>query len=192
MNKLDKKGFSLIEILITIAIIVIVSVSTTVFMSTLLNAKEQKAVNALRSNIENLRTRSMSVSGNYYIEIANKEGTIYITSYKDGEELESEKLASGVNLSLFYTKEDSTTGTNLEVGDNIFLEFNKTTGAISGFYLNASPVISTTSINGESVKELSFNYERDISSVSYVNFNLKARKTKSLTLYLKTGMLQGG
>ena len=64
MNKLDKKGFSLIEILITIAIIVIVSVSTTVFMSTLLNAKEQKAVNALRSNIENLRTRSMSVSRN--------------------------------------------------------------------------------------------------------------------------------
>lgn len=187
MNKLDKKGFSLIEILITIAIIVIVSVSTTVFMSTLLNAKEEKAVNALRSNIESLRTLSMSVSGNYYLEIANKEGTIYITSYKDGEELESKKLASGVNLSLFYTKEDSTTGTNLEAGDNIFLEFNKTTGEISGFYLNASPIISTTSINGESVKELSFDYEMDISSVSYVKFNLKARKTKSLTLYLKTG-----
>lgn len=190
MKKMDMKGFSLIELLITLAIMLVVISGSAAFLSTLVNANEQRAVNSLKSEVEMLRSNTLSIDNSYYIEITNKEGIIYINSYKNGDLMDSTKLGSRISLSISFTEGDTSTGFALSKGTSLFIEFDKSKGSVKSLNYGGSVVNSTEDVNGSSVYYITFTGGTNLIENSFINFNIKGRKTKSLLLYLKTGIFK--
>lgn len=190
MKKMDMKGFSLIELLITLAIMLVVISGSAAFLSTLVNANEQRAVNSLKSEVEMLRSNTLSIDNSYYIEITNKEGIIYINSYKNGDLMDSTKLGSRISLSISFTEGDTSTGLAISKGTSLFIEFDKSKGSVKSLNYGGSAVNSTEDVNGSSVYYITFTGGTNLIENSFINFNIKGRKTKSLLLYLKTGIFK--
>ena len=185
MKKMDMKGFSLIELLITLAIMLVVISGSAAFLSTLVNANEQRAVNSLKSEVEMLRSNTLSIDNSYYIEITNKEGIIYINSYKNGDLMDSTKLGSRISLSISFTEGDTSTGLALSKGTSLFIEFDKSKGSVKSLNYGGSVVNSTEDVNGSSVYYITFTGGTNLIENSFINFNIKGRKTKSLLLLCK-------
>ncbi|SDN17122.1 type II secretion system protein [Lachnospira pectinoschiza] len=190
MKKMDMKGFSLIELLITLAIMLVLISGSAILMSTLVNANEQRAVNSLKSEVEMLRTNTLSIDNSYYIEITNKEGIIYINSYKNGDLMDSTKLGSRISLSISFTEGDTSTGLTLSKGTSLFIEFDKSKGSVKSLNYGGSAVNSSEDVNGTRVYYITFTGGTNLIENSFINFNIKGRKTKSLLLYLKTGLFK--
>ena len=140
------KGFSLIELIVAIAIMAILTGIAAMSYSNLSGAKVSKCAKELYSSIENVRASTMGKdsviltlrrdsSGKYYADtITTSDGTT-ITST---EEIGSKKVT--VN----YTYYDSTTVHSLEADDSITISFDRGSGALkadsSGNYLKSMEI----------------------------------------------------
>lgn len=82
-RQLNNKGFSLLELLIVMAIIVIVSVATTVSLTVISKGNAKKVNKNLYSTLSSLKTTTMSKSGDWYMEIVKSGNQYEINTYKE-------------------------------------------------------------------------------------------------------------
>lgn len=155
------KGYSLVEMIIVIAIIAILSVLSLVTWRAVENAKYQKAVTTLESEMSTLRTTTMAqdstvalllyreseTDGPYLIKrgYCDSGGTFHPVSALPGETLPDDKLAlsyynyEGVSNPArilergYITFQKDGESTRTYVGaDGVVLQFNKSDGSIAG------------------------------------------------------------
>ena len=75
-RKQNNKGFSLLELLVVVAIIGIVSGLVLIGISVIASADSKKMSKALYSDINTLKTKTLTVSGDWYL-IVKKEDKVY-------------------------------------------------------------------------------------------------------------------
>lgn len=130
---LDKKGFSLVEVIICIAIMGILSVSAFSLQSHIKYADAKRCAKVLNQKIEIARMRAMSKKGNWHLYVyADGNSTNYLVSDQDTlDRTKGEKLGSG-NIKIYYTTKTNTGATteaSLTGSAYIDIQFYKSTGA---------------------------------------------------------------
>jgi len=105
-GKLNNKGFSLLELLIVVAIMSIIAGVAMVGVSVIASADSKKMSKSLYSDINTLRTKTLSVEGNWSLKISKSDKNYKFELMKNGEVIQSNTGGRRVNLS-FYTKFDS-------------------------------------------------------------------------------------
>ncbi|MBQ5918232.1 MAG: prepilin-type N-terminal cleavage/methylation domain-containing protein, partial [Lachnospiraceae bacterium] len=83
-RKLNNRGFSLIELIVTLAIIVILAGAAAVTVSMLDSSYVEDAERGIKDYISLGRTKSMSVSASdWYVTVAKEDADYYVYLYKD-------------------------------------------------------------------------------------------------------------
>lgn len=186
--KLNNKGFSLLELLIVIAIMVVVSVSTMVGISVISKGNAKKVNKNLYSSLSYLKTTSMSKTGDWHMEIKKENGQYLIETYKtttskdaEGNEITNTALvdsykcsASKISITYNPRQKDSASGvSSVNIADtSMIVKFSKSDGSCSE--LKA----------GEEVLTDSGKYGNNGEFVVKVKGSKKEYKT---TLWYKTG-----
>lgn len=128
---LDKKGFSLIELIICIALMGILSVSAFSLASHIKFANSSRCIKVLNQKLEIARMTTMSKAGEWSFFVYRKSDGIYCYLSSNGtlEESKGTKLA-GSKIHLYYTKKG---GSEEELEESIasvmHIKFSKNTGA---------------------------------------------------------------
>lgn len=131
LNK--NKGFSLIEIILTITILAIVSSGILVLSKRIAYADTIKAAKTVDSVMGKLRLETMSKDTKQYLYLYNIDGTIYIKvsdfadSASAGLNMSSGKKIAG-NMTV-YIKEIGELERTLSNGENIAISFVRSSGA---------------------------------------------------------------
>lgn len=144
-KQLDNKGFSLLELLIVMAIIVVVSVATTVSLSVISKGNAKKVNKNLYSTLSSLKTTTMSKTGDWYMEV-KKSGNQYeintysVTEVKDADgkvtgtetTLEESYKCSSSRISIAYKtnlKSDDTDTIKIDDNNSIKISFSRSDGS---------------------------------------------------------------
>lgn len=186
--KLNKKGFSLIELIAAIAIIAIVTSIIAIGITSIYNGDSIKARDNIKSSIELLRTNTMAIAADYYIEITNSNGKIIMKTYKNGQEYETKNLGSRISINLEYEIDDVVNTRKLDEEESVFIKFDRKKGSVLNFNLDGEVILTDNSIGDVQITESSFSGGINIETVQSVTFYIKGRKTKALILYLQTGL----
>ncbi len=159
-RKLNNKGFSLIELIVTMAIMIIMVVAATVTVSMLDSSYAEDAERGIKDYIAMGRTKSMSVSAkDWYVTVAKEDSVYYVYLYKcveekvtvDGVEttedkvylIEKEELGKKVDIE-FGTSSDSTN--DITSTNKLELHFDAATGKIKQATLGPSNLSVTGGI----------------------------------------------
>ena len=124
-NKLNNQGFSLLELLIVIAIIAVFSVTTIFGISAISKGNAKKMNKNLYSSLSQLKTSTMSKTGKWQIVIKKQDNDLLISVMRDSKEKETYKCsASRVNL--VYND-----GTDHSIKDDeLVIEFSRDDGSV--------------------------------------------------------------
>lgn len=141
---LDEKGFSLVEVIICIAIMGILSVSAFSLSNHVKYADAKRCAKVLNQKIEVARMRSLSKKGDWHLYIyADGSSICYEVSDKDTvDKSKGEKLGGG-NIDVFFTSRTKGTagpGTETQITGSVVvdMQFYKSTGA---FRENSSNIL---------------------------------------------------
>lgn len=158
--KLNNKGFSLIELIVTMAIMIIMVVAATVTVSMLDSSYAEDAERGIKDYIAMGRTKSMSVSAkDWYVTVSKEDSSYYVYLYKvvlekktvDGVEtteektylIEKEELGKKIDIE-FGTSLDSTN--DITSTNQLELHFDAATGKIKQAKLGPTNVAVTGGI----------------------------------------------
>lgn len=146
-KKLNNKGFSLLELLIVVAIMAVVSGLIVVGINVLGSADSKKMSKTLYSDLNNLKTKTLTVNGNWYMIVRRddnkqlrfetyKETVVYEDDGNGGKKekervqnlVEESKGGGRVNLKFYGIVDDEQTVCNI-TGDNyVKIIFRKDNG----------------------------------------------------------------
>lgn len=142
-NKLhnDNRGYSLIELVIVLAIIAIIM--STVFYSIILifSANAKSCANNIQRSIGECKVTTMGKADAYMELYRDSEGTVYTKMYvteSDGTSTEEEPQKVGTSRVYVGYATSGGTKTPLEAGDKIEIRFDRSNG---GFKAGAGGVI---------------------------------------------------
>lgn len=190
MSRVNSKGFSLVELLVALAIIVVTVSMVSIGIGVLSSADSKAAVEIIRSELELERINSQAISEDFYVKISNEDKGIVVYSYRNGSLLYTKKLGSRIGINLSFTDADNTTTKELEKGDSLYIMFSKESGAVSVFNLNGSVINETQSLDGISYIRTKIDGGTNYQDNNIITFIIKGRKTNKLTLYTKTGLFK--
>ena len=136
-KQLDNKGFSLLELLIVMAIIVVVSVATTVSLSVISKGNAKKVNKNLYSTLSSLKTTTMSKTGDWYMEVKKSGNQYEINTYRVTEVKDADGKVTGTETTLEESYKCSSSRisiaykTNLKSDDNnsIKISFSRSDGS---------------------------------------------------------------
>lgn len=130
-------GFTLIEMIIILAILAIVSTGTIISISRIGYANTVKAAKNIDSAMDKIRLDTMTKKEKQYLYLYNRDGVLYMKISSDAAERDEDldadtgtRLASKV--SLFYISDS--TSVELSDGDAICIHFMRSSGAFSTDY----------------------------------------------------------
>ncbi len=140
IKQLNNHGFSLLELLVVMAIIVIVSTMTAVGLNVLAEGNAKKANKTMYSKISELRTTTMSKSGEWYMVISCQDNTYTLETHHvvNGEDdIKDTSKFSASRISLLYYNGDSSTGYNLR-DNSLKIQFDRNDGSCKSVAINDS------------------------------------------------------
>lgn len=129
---IGKKGFSLIEVIICLAIASILSVSAFSLAGYIKNADTKKCGKQLNQKIETARMTTMSKSGDWQFYIYKESDGIYycLTTDTTLDRSKGKKIGSS-SMKLYATKKGETETLLSEGTSEIHMKFTKNTGCFS-------------------------------------------------------------
>ena len=140
MKVKDNKGFSLIEIIITLALMGIITTISMSLYGSLSNSKVKSATTELNDQLSNVRTNTMSKKGAWSLTVSNDNGKYYATIYRDmgSEVLTYEEIVLGSESDISIKVEKmtelasgsyNTMWTELSNGTSVTMMYNSGSGA---------------------------------------------------------------
>ncbi|MBQ4069089.1 MAG: type II secretion system protein [Lachnospiraceae bacterium] len=118
MEKKNNKGFSLIEIIVALAIMGLCVAGAVSLYSSLSGAKVNSAATKLDSQLSLTRTNTLTKKGDWILEVNKTSGKYYAILFYDGdgtglEEFKKVELGDAGSIDIKYTKViyDATSGT---------------------------------------------------------------------------------
>lgn len=129
MNKSNKnKGFSLIEIIVVIALMAIVTGATMSIYSWIKTQRIEKLTENISDCINDLRTACTSKDGEYMLYITKTNGEYIATIYKDGgTKYKETKLGSIGSIEVYDTAGNKY---SISSSNHLHIRFDKSTGGI--------------------------------------------------------------
>lgn len=156
MLKLDKKGFSLIEVIICMAIMAILTVSAFSLSSHIKYANTKKCVKQLNQKLETARMTSMSKAGNWQLYLYRKDGDLYYYLSDGALVRENGNKLGGKKVRLYYTKKGAAETELKDLNSSLVqIQFSKSTGAFianGGSSVYESLRVATESSKGYTIK----------------------------------------
>lgn len=156
-NKLNNCGFTLVELIVVIAIMTIMVGGAIIGISVLASGNARKATNTLNSCLNELRTNTMSMQGEWKAKIYEEEGSYKVDVLKtvtnaDGSttttDVLSKKLGSKINIK--YIDGAQAGGTTTVVDENTSIYITYVTGSGKFGAVTAGNDSSASSIKGDS------------------------------------------
>lgn len=153
---LNKKGFSLIEVIICLAMMAILSVSAFSLSGHIKYANLKKCVKQLNQELETARMTSMSKTGKWKLFVYKKDdGVYYCLTTSDAIESSKEKKIGSKNMKVFC-KEKGCAETEVTAGGTIIhIQFSKGNGnyiASDGSLIYESIRVAEGSSDGYTIK----------------------------------------
>ncbi|SFR68426.1 prepilin-type N-terminal cleavage/methylation domain-containing protein [Anaeromicropila populeti] len=127
----NSKGFSLIELIIVIAILAILSTGAVAGLSKIRYANTKKCANELNTLIEKGRMQAMSKAGTWYLYVYKTSDGVYYKITKETTTPTDGNLLAGNSISIKFQKDGASSEETLTAGSNpIKLKFSKNTGGL--------------------------------------------------------------
>lgn len=111
--KSNSKGFTLIELIVIIALMMILVGGAIVGISIISSGNAKKASQTIRSTLNEVRTSTLSIQAEWQAKIYNEDGTYKISVYRDGEESSNATLGTRITITFKDSK-----GSEIELKDN--------------------------------------------------------------------------
>lgn len=139
----QNRGFTLVEVLVVLAIIAILSASSAAGFSRISYANFKKVAGKINNEISDCRAVCMSHAQPAYTYIYNRGGDIYLYSTTNGEMNATalnganlQRIASS-NVSIYYVEANDTTDTYKKLNSGEFLEISF---KLNGSFRTGAPV----------------------------------------------------
>lgn len=128
----SNKGFSLIELIIVIAIMAVATGFLIYSISVLNSGDAKKAAKDVYNQLTKVQRNTMTMSGKWSLEIVNESGTNTIYVYKETDDegkvlQDSVKLGSRIELTF---NKDGESEVKIESGQRIVVTFERSTGKL--------------------------------------------------------------
>lgn len=145
-RQLNNKGFTLMELIVVLAIIVVMAGAAAVTVSMLDSSYVEDAERGIKDYIALGRTKSMSVSAkDWYVVVTKKNGDYYACLYKVTQEIEEiegvkkpktttsliEEKELGTNISMYFTDGNSINDKLIDDTNELYMYFDPSTGKIN-------------------------------------------------------------
>ena len=173
-RQLNNKGFSLVELIVIMVIVVIMATAVVVSFVNSSDQKVKAATNVVSNYLRDVLNYSMTKGTSYMTIRYDSAKDIYYVEDNQGH---SEKLASGIKVS--YDKQNG--DKDIAIDENrptLILSFSRTNGSFT-------PVIESVNSDG------TFNYVTQGEANTYVyadHINIKGNNSgKTIHLYTNTG-----
>ena len=127
----DKRGLTLVEILVALAIIVMLAGVSITTIATVQRTSVRKFAEELKVAIEETRDLAMSHGGDSHLKITRKDGGVEAvrTSISNGSDT---KFFSDRNATVLYKRTEDDAEEELEEGESLEFNFAMTSGAFLG------------------------------------------------------------
>lgn len=132
----DNKGFSLVELIVVIAIMAVLTAVASLSIASVLGVSVKQCAREIKSSINETRVSTMG-KDKVTLEIVRKSDGYYCTTTEtDGygnKKTPEEKKVGRSNLDVSYVMTDrsgNSTEKSLEAGDTIIIEFDRASGAM--------------------------------------------------------------
>lgn len=127
-RQLNNKGFSLIELIVVIAIMALLVGVAALGIYTMVSGDTKRASKTISGEISSLRSNTLAVMGQWQYEIVNDNGSYKLYTYKDGVEKDYNNLGSRIRVS--YKASESASEVEIGKGDKIIITFVQGSGKI--------------------------------------------------------------
>ena len=162
-RKLYNRGFSLIELIVTLAIIVILAGAAAVTVSMLDSSYVEDAERGIKDYISLCRSKSMSVSASdWYVTVAKEDADYYVYLYKDVKKIVTEggvdkeitetalveKKKIGTKISITYKANKEQPAKDVTEDKGLEFHFDPATGKIVNVKYDGGYVAQTDMASG--------------------------------------------
>ena len=145
-RKLNNKGFSLMELIVVLAIMVVMAGAAAVTVSMLDSSYVEDAERGIKDYISMARTKSMSVAAkDWYISLTKEGNDYYVNLFKVTEEIVEvggvdetvekvtliEKKKLGAKITIKYLDKSDSTPKTVDASMNLDMHFDAATGKIN-------------------------------------------------------------
>lgn len=145
-RKLNNKGFSLMELIVVLAIMVVMAGAAAVTVSMLDSSYVEDAERGIKDCISMARTKSMSVAAkDWYVSVTKEGSDYYVNLFKVTEEVVQvggvdvteekvtliEKKKLGAKITIKYLDKSDSTPKTVDASMNLDMHFDAATGKIN-------------------------------------------------------------
>ncbi len=178
-RQLNNKGFSMIELIVVIAIMALLVGLAALGIYTMVSGDTKRASKTISGEISSLRSNTLAIMGNWQYEIVNDNGTYKIYTYKDSVLQDYTNLGSRIHIS--YKASESANEVEIEKGDKIIITFVQGTGKVDDIQMSRPAKLDeATELNGAN----------SVKGVGYCVFKMTTgggRNAEDFKLYYETG-----
>lgn len=127
-RQLNNKGFSLIELIVVVAIMALLVGVAVLGIYTMISGDTKRASKTVSGEISSLRSSTLAIMGQWQYEIVNDGGTYKIYTYKDGVQQDYTNLGSRIKIS--YKASESASEAEIKKGDKLIISFAQGSGKV--------------------------------------------------------------
>lgn len=142
-KKLNNKGFSLIELLVAIALMGILVGLAAYSITVMRSGDTKRASKTMSGEIAAMRSNTLAVAADWQYEIVNDDGTYKLYTYKNGDVYDYTNL--GARIKLYYTDKEGGAETEIAKDTKLIIKFVQGSGKVSGMYKVSSGAMDAVS-----------------------------------------------